>query len=43
VQNDSRKYRLQGSHRLQFRDDLSELESRFAAIEELLRALAIQE
>ncbi len=43
VQNDSRKYRLQGSHRLQFRDDLSELESRYAAIEKLLRELAIQE
>lgn len=41
VQNDSRKYRLQGSHRLQFRDDLEELETRFRTIETLLRDLAI--
>jgi transcription-repair coupling factor (superfamily II helicase) len=43
VQNDSRKYRLQGSHRLQFRDELVELESRFLAVEQLLRQLAIKD
>ena len=43
VQNDSRKYRLQGSHRLQIRDDLSDLESRFATIENLLKTLAIND
>jgi transcription-repair coupling factor (superfamily II helicase) len=43
VQNDSRKYRLQGSHRLQIRDDLADLESRFGAIEKLLRDLAVKD
>jgi len=43
VQNDSRKYRLQGSHRLQIRDDLSELETRFSAIENLLRDLEVKD
>ena len=43
VQNDSRKYRLQGSHRLQFRDDLSDLETRFSTIENLLRDLAVKD
>ena len=42
VQNDSRKYRLQGSHRLQVRDDLADLESRFSAIERLLEQLAVK-
>jgi transcription-repair coupling factor (superfamily II helicase) len=43
VQNDSRTYRLQGSHRLQLRLDLSNLETRFSIIEELLDRLAIKE
>jgi len=43
VQNDSRKYRLQGSHRLQIRDDLSDLEVRFSTIENLLRDLAVKD
>ena len=43
VQNDSRKYRLQGSHRLQIRDDLSDLETRFKTIENLLRDLAVKD
>jgi len=43
VQNDSRKYRLQGSHRLQIRDELADLESRFRAVEQLLRQLAIKD
>jgi len=43
VQNDSRKYRLQGSHRLQIRDDLSDLETRFSTIENLLRDLAVKD
>ncbi|MBT8090900.1 MAG: transcription-repair coupling factor [Gammaproteobacteria bacterium] len=42
VQNDSRKYRLQGSHRLQIRDDLSDLEKRFETIENLMRDLAVK-
>jgi transcription-repair coupling factor (superfamily II helicase) len=43
VQNDSRKYRLQGSHRLQIRDDLSDLEARFKTIENLMRDLAVKD
>jgi len=43
VQNDSHKYRLQGSHRLQIRDDLTDLESRFGAVENLLQQLAIKD
>lgn len=43
VQNDSRTYKLQGSHRLKFRLDLSNVESRFQAIEKLLARLAIKE
>jgi transcription-repair coupling factor (superfamily II helicase) len=43
VQNDSRKYRLKGSHRLQIRDDLSDLETRFSTIENLLRDLAVKD
>ncbi len=40
VQNDSHTYKLQGSHRLQFRQDLSALETRFTTIEQLLTKLA---
>jgi transcription-repair coupling factor (superfamily II helicase) len=43
VQNDSQTYKLQGSHRLKFRLDLSNVESRFQAIEKLLARLAIKE
>ena len=43
VQNNSRKYRLQGSHRLQIRDDLSDLEARFKTIENLMRDLAVKD
>jgi transcription-repair coupling factor (superfamily II helicase) len=43
VQNDSRTYRLQGSHRLQLRLDLSDLETRFSTIEKLLDRLAVKE
>jgi len=43
VQNDSRTYKLQGSHRLQFRQDLSDLESRFQAVENLLAKLSIKD
>jgi transcription-repair coupling factor (superfamily II helicase) len=43
VQNDSRTYRLQGSHRLQFRLDLSDLDTRFGTIEKLLGRLAVKE
>ncbi len=39
VQNSNRTYRLQGSHRLQFRIDLSDIERRFALIEMLLKTL----
>ena len=43
VQNDSRRYRLQGSNRLQLSDDLGDLERRFATIEDLLSLLAVKE
>ncbi|MCP4301791.1 MAG: transcription-repair coupling factor [Gammaproteobacteria bacterium] len=43
VQNDSHKYRLQGSHRLRIRDELSDLETRFLTIENLLRDLAVKD
>ena len=43
VQNDSRCYRLQGSHRLSFRLDLQEVEARFRAIEDLMGKLALQQ
>ncbi len=43
VQNDSQRFRLQGSHRLQIRDDLSHLERRFVTIENLLAQLAVKE
>ena len=43
VQNDSRTYRLQGSHRLQLRLDLSDLETRFSTMEKLLDRLAVKE
>ena len=42
VQNDSRKYRLRGSHRLQIRDDLSNVETRFKTIENLMQDLAVK-
>ena len=41
VQNGSRKFRLQGSHRLQIRDDLSDLAIRCELIENLLKDLAV--
>ncbi len=40
VQNESQIYRLKGSHRLQFRTDLSAPETRFATIENLLDRLS---
>jgi len=43
VQNDSRTYRLQGSHRLQFRQPLEDLEQRFQAVEGLLERLTPEE
>jgi len=43
VQNDSQTYRLQGSHRLRFAQDLSTLEQRFRAIEKLLDRLAVKD
>ena len=42
VQRDSRRFRLQGSHRLQIRDDLTKLDKRFATIENLLEQLAVK-
>jgi transcription-repair coupling factor (superfamily II helicase) len=41
VQTDGKTYRLQGSHRLQFRQPLADLETRFDAIEKLLEKLAV--
>ncbi len=43
VQNNGQTYRLQGSHRLRFQQDLSVLERRFAAIEKLLEQLAVKD
>ena len=43
VQNESQRYRLQGSHRLQLKDDLGDLEKRFATIEDLLGRLMVKE
>jgi transcription-repair coupling factor (superfamily II helicase) len=43
VQNDSRRYRLQGSHRLQITDDMSKLEKRFSTIETLMQALTVKD
>lgn len=43
VQNDSRRFRLQGSNRLQIRDELGDLEQRFATIEDLLGQLAVKD
>jgi transcription-repair coupling factor (superfamily II helicase) len=43
VQNDSRRFRLQGSHRLQISDDLGDIGKRFATIEDLLDRLAVKE
>ena len=42
VQNNSRRYRLQGSHRLQITDEWVDIEKRFSAIEDLLQHLAIK-
>ena len=43
VQNDNQTYKLQGSHRLQFRQDLIDTENRFKTIEKLLDRLAVKE
>ena len=43
VQNNSRRYRLQGSHRLQIKYDLGDLDNRFSAVENLLQHLAVKE
>jgi transcription-repair coupling factor (superfamily II helicase) len=42
VQNDSATYKLQGSHKLRFRQDLSDVDERFSAIENLLETLAVE-
>ncbi len=42
VQNDSQRYRLRGSHRLQINDDLDDIEMRFQMIENLLQSLAVK-
>jgi transcription-repair coupling factor (superfamily II helicase) len=42
VQNDSRRYRLQGSHRLQITAELDDIEKRFRAVEDLLQHLAVK-
>ena len=43
VQDDSRRYRLQGSHKLQIRAELDDIERRFVTIEDLLERLAIKD
>ncbi|MCG8369056.1 MAG: transcription-repair coupling factor, partial [Proteobacteria bacterium] len=42
VQAGDRRFRLQGSHRLQIRDELADIDNRFATIENLLDRLAIR-
>lgn len=42
VQNGDQSYKLQGSHRLQFRGDYADLEQRFSTIEKLLDRLAVK-
>jgi transcription-repair coupling factor (superfamily II helicase) len=43
VQSESQQYRLQGSHRLQIREELGALDKRFDTIENLLDRLAVKE
>ena len=43
VQDDSRRFRLQGSHKLQIRDELDDIEKRFVTIEDLLERLAVKD
>ncbi|MEM9401738.1 MAG: transcription-repair coupling factor [Pseudomonadota bacterium] len=43
VQGDSRRYRLQGAHRLSFRENLSDLDRRFEVIGQLLDTLTPDE
>jgi transcription-repair coupling factor (superfamily II helicase) len=43
VQSESQHYRLQGSHRLQFRKELGDIDKRFDTIENLLGRLAVKE
>jgi transcription-repair coupling factor (superfamily II helicase) len=43
VQNGTQAYKLQGSHRLQFRGNFGALSARFEAVEQLLARLAIKD
>jgi transcription-repair coupling factor (superfamily II helicase) len=43
VQNGTKTYKLQGSHRLQFRGDFAAMEQRFKGVEQLLQRLAIKD
>ena len=43
VQDNSRGFRLQGSHKLQIRAELDDIEKRFVTIEDLLEALAVKD
>ena len=43
VQDDSRRYRLKGSHRLQIATELGDIEKRFVTIENLLERLAVKD
>lgn len=43
VQNEGQRFRLQGSQRLQFSDDLSNIEKRFSTIEDLLQQLTAKD
>jgi transcription-repair coupling factor (superfamily II helicase) len=43
VQSESQNYRLQGSHRLQIREELDDIDKRFATIENLLDRLTVKE
>ena len=39
VQNDSRRFRLQGTHRLTFKADMEDIDTRFATLDKLLQRL----
>jgi transcription-repair coupling factor (superfamily II helicase) len=43
VQDDSRRFRLQGSHKLQIHAELDDIEKRFVTIEDLLERLAVKD
>ena len=43
ITDNSRQFRLQGSHKLQIRAELDDIEKRFVTIEDLLERLAVKD